>query len=120
MARHDNLPRVTYTNIAADFGPLHDMLDSAIPAFERELGRHWPNRIGGRPDTSGESFELRSPLDRSILLGRFVAADRTGVDRAVSAAQKVAPQWAALSWRERMAALRKLADLLEQRKYDLG
>ena len=30
MARHANLPRVTYTNIAADFGPLHDMLDSAI------------------------------------------------------------------------------------------
>jgi 1-pyrroline-5-carboxylate dehydrogenase len=120
MARHDNLPRVTYSNIAADFGPLHDMLDSAIPAFERELGRHWPNRVGGRPDSSGESFELRSPLDRSILLGRFVAADKTGVDRAVSAAQKAAPQWAALSWRERVTALRKIADLLEQRKYDLG
>src|SRR5688572_31872233 len=106
MNRHDNLPRVTYTNIAADFGPLHDMLDRAIPAFERELGRDWPNRIGGRADAGGRRFELVSPLDRSMLLGRFVEADRAAVDRAVSAARMAARGWSALSWRERVAALR--------------
>jgi 1-pyrroline-5-carboxylate dehydrogenase len=120
MTRHDNLPRVTYTNIAADFRPLHDMLDQAIPAFERDLGRDWPNRIGGRADMSGKPFELMSPLDRSLRLGRFIEADRAGVDRAVAAARKAAPGWAALSWRERVAALRRVADLIDRRKYDLG
>ncbi len=120
MTRHDNLPRVTYTNIGADFAPLHDMLDSAIPAFEQELGRDWPNRIGGAADTSGTPFDLMSPLDRTLRLGRFVAADRRAVDRAVAAARKAAPGWAALSWRERVAALRQLAETLERRKYDLG
>jgi 1-pyrroline-5-carboxylate dehydrogenase len=120
MTRHDNLPRVTYTNIAADFGPLHDMLDRAIPAFERELGRDWPNRIGGREDAGGRRFDLVSPLDRSLRLGRFVQADRAAVERAVAAARKAAPGWSALSWRERVAALRHVAELIDRRKYDLG
>ena len=120
MTRHDTLPRVTYTNIAADFRPLHDMLDQAIPAFERELGRDWPNRTGGRPDYSGAPFELMSPLDRSLRLGRFIAADRSAVDRAVAAARKAAPGWAALSWQERVETLRKVADTLDRRKYELG
>ena len=39
------LPRVTYSNIAADFTPLHDWLDDALPEFrKRMLGRAWPRR----------------------------------------------------------------------------
>ncbi len=37
------LPRVTYSNIRADFSGVHDLLDRRIPAFRQEmLGKSWP------------------------------------------------------------------------------
>jgi 1-pyrroline-5-carboxylate dehydrogenase len=70
------LPRVTYSNIAADFTPLHDWLDDALPKFRADmLGRAWPNIVGNQHNVSGTSYEVRSPIDRDLLVARLVAAD---------------------------------------------
>ncbi len=120
MIRRDNLPRVTYTTISVDFGLLHDMLDEAIPAFKRELGKHWPNLIAGRPDEEGAPYAIASPLDSRVVLGQFVAANPPAVQRAVAAARAALPAWSGLSWQERVAALRHVAETIEGRKYDLA
>ena len=115
------LPRVTYSNIHTDFSPLHDWLDRELPLFRaRVLGRGWPNRIAGRTDEDGTPYEARSPIDRDMTLGRFVAASPAAVGRAVAAARAAQPAWARTPWRERVAAFRRLADALARRKYDLG
>ena len=98
---HENLPRVTYSNIGVDFTPLHDMLDIAIPAFKRTLGRSWPNMIGGRPDDDGRRYKAQSPIDDRIMLGEFVAASAPTVARAVEAAKAAFPAWSRLRWQER-------------------
>lgn len=39
-----NLPRVTYSNIRADFSGVHALLDRRIPEFrDASLGQTWPN-----------------------------------------------------------------------------
>lgn len=115
------LPRVTYSNIHTDFSPLHDWLDRELPLFQaRVLGQNRPNRIAGRADEDGAAYEARSPIDRDIRLGRFVAASPAAVARAVAAAQAAYGAWARTSWRERAAAFRRLAEALARRKHDLG
>ncbi len=116
-----SLPRVTYSNIHADFSGVHAVLDARIAAFRQAmLARPWPNRIGGVNDARGEHYEARSPIDRCIVLGAFTAADGAIVDDAVAAAQRAFADWSRRPWRERVALLRRIGDELDRRKYELA
>ena len=76
------LPRVTYSNIRADFSGVHAELDRRIGEFERAaLGHARPNRIGGRDDTRGESYEVASPIDPPAHACRFHGRCPHGEDR---------------------------------------
>jgi len=115
------LPRVTYSNIAADFGPLHDWLDTALPRFRKSLlGQAWPNVVAGRHDVSGRAYEIHCPFDRDLLVARLISADRRAVKSAVAAAREAFGPWSRLGWKGRVKALRKWAKELDRRKYDLG
>jgi 1-pyrroline-5-carboxylate dehydrogenase len=118
--RHQNLPRVTYSNIGVDFTPVHDMLDAAIPAFKKSLGKSWPNLIAGEPDRDGESYLAHGPIDKRVVLGEFVEASVDAVGRAAAAARDAFHIWSRTPWKERVRVLRRAADVLERRKYDLG
>lgn len=115
------LPRVTYSNIAADFTPLHDWLDEALPKFRSEmLGRAWPNIVAGQPNVSGTSYEVYCPFDRDLLVARLVAGDEKAVRKAVAAARDAFAAWSGRPWRERVALMRAWAKEIDRRKYDLG
>lgn len=117
----DTLPRVTYSNVRADFSGVHALLDTRIPAFRQAiLGRTWPNRIAGADDAGGPAYEAACPIDRRVTLGRFHAADAGAIDRAVRAARAAYTTWGALPWSERVALARRFADELDARKYDLA
>ncbi|WP_296578915.1 hypothetical protein, partial [Phreatobacter sp.] len=84
----DQLPRVTYSNIAEDFSGVHAHLDRVIPEVAvGMLGRERANWIAGRDDRSGAAFTAVSPIDRALALGTFFAAGPEAVDRAVTAAR---------------------------------
>ena len=118
--RHQNLPRVTYSNIGSDFAPLHDMLDTAIPAFKKSLGKSRPNVIANEPDRDGESYLAHSPIDKRVVLGEFVEASVDAIERATIAARAAFRTWSGTPWKTRVEALRRAAEMLERRKYDLG
>jgi 1-pyrroline-5-carboxylate dehydrogenase len=115
------LPRVTYSNIAGDFAPLHDWLDAALPRFRKSmLGQAWPNVVEGRQDVSGRAYEVYCPFDRDLLVSRLVCGDRKAVKSAVSAARAAFASWSEIGWKARVKILRKWAKELDRRKYDLG
>lgn len=88
------LPRVTYSNIKADFSDVHTLLDALIPQVRSDILRKtWPHRIAGEDVASGISYEAFSPIDRRILLGRFHRAAAGEVDRAVAAARAAQKPW---------------------------
>jgi 1-pyrroline-5-carboxylate dehydrogenase len=110
------LPRVTYSNIRADFTAVHAALDAALAeAPATLLGRDHPNRIAGEDSTEGAPCAAASPIDRDIALGRFIEPTPEAIDQAVAAARAAAPGWAATPWPERVAAIRRFADLLAER-----
>jgi hypothetical protein len=85
------LPRVIYTG-SVDLDPLHDWLDRRLPAFRAErLGRRWPNPVSKVDD--GPSVDCTSPLDGSVRLGSYPAADAATVARAVQAARAGFVEW---------------------------
>ncbi len=120
MADKQALPRVTYSNVAADFGPLHDWLDVELPKFRANLGGACPNLIAGAADRDGTEFTVTSPIDRSLVIGRFVDAGDAAVKRAVAAAHAALPGWSARPWPERVALLRRFASEVAARKYELS
>ena len=115
------LPRVTYSNIHADFSSLHDLLDQRLPDFEtRMLGRDHRHRLNGE-FVAGEALqEAYSPIDHWLMVGRFPCADADTVDRAIACAKRAQPAWDAQGWTARIAVLRRLAMVLSERKLDFA
>jgi 1-pyrroline-5-carboxylate dehydrogenase len=70
--------------------------------------------------TAGPPLEDRSPIDTGLLLGRFSAAGPGELDHAVRAAREAQRDWGRRSWRERVATLRRAAELIRERKYELA
>jgi len=120
MTDHQELPRVTYSNVDANFEPLHDWLDIEIPKFRAGLGGSHPNIVAGKADENGEVYRVTSPIDRSLTIGCFVDASHTTIQSAVDAAQTALPHWSARPWPERVALLRKFAREIALRKYELA
>jgi acyl-CoA reductase-like NAD-dependent aldehyde dehydrogenase len=69
--------------------------------------------IGGARVSSASTFEDRSPIDWSLLLGDVARGDAETATAAVSAAEAAAPSWAALGVEDRAVILRRLADLID-------
>ena len=58
------LPRVTYTNVHADFAPLHVLIDQRLPDAQRRLlGLQRANLIDGHNDDRGRIYQAVSPID---------------------------------------------------------
>jgi len=115
-----SLPRVTYSNIGADFSGVQKILGERIDKISATLGQFHPNRIAGRDAATPVRYDAQSPIDRRITLGSFVRTDADGVASAVAAARGAARGWARLPWRGRVQVLRNVARALDAQKYDLA
>jgi 1-pyrroline-5-carboxylate dehydrogenase len=63
---------------------------------------------------------LRTPIDRSCVLGRFPDATPAEIARAMAAAKRAFPAWKRTPPAERTRLLRRAAELIEQRVYEIG
>src|SRR5205809_2745853 len=77
--------------------------------------------IGGRQVlASAGEFELRSPLDSSILLGYFQKGTAEFARKALEAANENFESWSGRPWTERVALVRKAAEIIEERQFYLA
>jgi 1-pyrroline-5-carboxylate dehydrogenase len=113
--------RVTYATLAA--GQSEDFkrkYDEALTRVRASFGARHPSVIGGEERWSEQTFEDRSPVDTRVVLGTFPVGTREDVDRAVKAARAAFPAWGGRPWQERTAILRKAANLIEERGFQLS
>lgn len=113
------LPRVTYSNVGMDFSAVFQRLGAELRKASEAGSRSIPNLIGGRLDEGGSPYIAKSPIDQAEL-GSFFEAGAGDVDRAVAAARSAYPCWAATDWRQRVATMRRVADLLAQYKFEVA
>ena len=100
---------------------LHRELDRAIEQVQSTFGKSYPLMIGGREVRAGERVR-RSKPDRHADPARHVPAGRAASTsrEAIAAAQAAFPAWSARPWRERVALLKKVADGIRARRWELS
>jgi 1-pyrroline-5-carboxylate dehydrogenase len=113
--------KITYATMTAErMTDLHRELDAAIARVQHAFGQVHPMYIDGRPVTAATQFEKRSPIDTRILLGRFQEGTREHVQDAIAAARAASPAWSGLTWQERVRLLKKVADGIRARRWELS
>ncbi|CAN5634543.1 aldehyde dehydrogenase family protein [soil metagenome] len=110
--------KITYATLSADNEELQSAFDAALERARAALGETYPMIIGDEERTSNDTFEDRSPIDRELVIARFPTGTRTDVQDAIAAARAAYPAWRATPWRERLAILRRAADLISERQFD--
>jgi 1-pyrroline-5-carboxylate dehydrogenase len=104
----------------ADNEELQTAYDQGIETAKSWLGQRHPFYVSGEAREGEGWFEERSPIDRDIVIGEFAQASRQDVKDAITSAKAAFPEWSATPWRERVALLRKVADLISDRNFELA
>ena len=112
--------KVTYVTSADRMDEVHRELDAAIDRVRGRFGETHPMLIGGEPVMSNRTFADVSPIDTRIVLGHFQEGDGTQAEQAVAAARSAFDTWSRLPWRDRVAAMRRLAEAIRGDRWDLS
>ena len=108
--------RVTYATLSADNDDLHVAYENGIAASRDLLGLEHPFFIDGGPRSGDGTREVRSPIDRDVVTGRFAQGTPGDIEDAVACAKRFAPRWGTTPWQERVDILRRAADLISERR----
>lgn len=112
--------KLTYATMFTPPEELHTRFDEALAKTRAGLGREYGMIIAGKEHFSSEKFEDRSPANTEIVLGVFQKGTAQDAQAALAAARKAFPIWSGMKWQERIALLRKTADLVDQRIFEIG
>jgi len=110
--------KITYATLSADNEELQSSFDAALERARADLGRTYPMLIGSEERVGQKTFEDRSPIDADIVVARFPVGTREDVRDAIKAARAAYPAWRDTPWRDRLAILRRAADLISERQFD--
>jgi 1-pyrroline-5-carboxylate dehydrogenase len=108
--------KITYATLRADNEELHRLYEAGLAEAKRELDGHHPNVIGGKERDGDGETTVASPIDRNLILGHFAKGTRADVRDAIAAARAAQPAWAATPWRDRLAVIRRAAELISERQ----
>lgn len=114
------VPRITYATLTIT--PKDDeAYDAAVSRVRGELGKHFANYINGEAcqSTDGEMAHA-SPMDSRVIVSHFPKGTRQDARAAIQAARGAYAEWSALDYRDRIKLLRKAADLIVDRRFDLA
>jgi 1-pyrroline-5-carboxylate dehydrogenase len=112
--------KLTYATMFNPPEELHTRFDEALANIKAGLGREYGMIIAGEERFASEKFEDHSPIDTQMVLGVFQKGNEKDAEAALQAARKAFPVWSGMPWQERVALLRKAADLIDQRLFEIG
>jgi 1-pyrroline-5-carboxylate dehydrogenase len=115
------MDKITYASLGSLGAEFHQTFDAAIGHVREELGEAHPMFINGSPKKAKAGvFKDTSPADTRIVLGEFQLGSRRDARRAVAAARAAYAGWRDMGWQGRVALLRKAAEIMMQRQYELA
>jgi 1-pyrroline-5-carboxylate dehydrogenase len=107
--------KITYATMNAEDQELQAAYDAGVVEARGQLGQTHAFWINGEPRTTTSTFDEYSPIDNDLLIGAYSQATPDDVDDAVDAARAAQPAWAKTPWQNRVAIMRKAADILDER-----
>jgi 1-pyrroline-5-carboxylate dehydrogenase len=113
--------KITYATLGGDaLEEVHQALDDAIAGAPKTFGREHSLVINNLPVRSDTQFDDRSPIDTTVLLGRFQQGTREHVRSAIAAARAAYPAWASLPWQQRLTQVRGIAQAIRDNRWHLS
>jgi 1-pyrroline-5-carboxylate dehydrogenase len=112
--------KITYSTLVAPPEEMHRAYETAVASVRSRLGATHPIWVGDRAIRDRSTFENRSPADRDLLIGVHQEATPADAEAAVDVAYEAFPRWSRVPWRERVAILRRAADLISERRNELA
>lgn len=114
------VPRITYATLTIT--PKDDeAYDKAVEQVRTRLGSRFPMYINGEEWAStGEAFEHPSPVDGRVTVSYFPKGTRDDAKSAIDAARDAYPKWSTKPYKDRARILRKAADLIVKRRFELS
>ena len=111
--------KITYATLRADNEELQAQFDAGVATVRSILGSSHENYVGGAWRGGEGTFEKRTPIDQSVM-GTFARGSRRDVEDAIAAAREAFPAWSRRPWQERVAILRRVADVISDRQMEFG
>src|SRR3954447_17810913 len=111
--------KITYATLRNDNDVLHAASARGLEVARGRLGQRHQNLVGGQWREGDGTFDKTTPIDGS-LVGTFARGTRQDVRDAIAAARTAFPAWSRLPWQERVALLRRAADLISERQMVLA
>jgi 1-pyrroline-5-carboxylate dehydrogenase len=112
--------KLTYATMFNPPPEMHDQFDAALQKVKAKLGTDFGMIINNKDVFAEEKFEDRSPANTNVVLAVMQKGSEKHAQDALAAARKAAPVWSHTPWQERVALLRKAADLIDERIFELG
>ena len=112
--------KLTYATMFNPPEELHAQFDAALAKVKANLGQEHGMIIDGKDVFTAEKFEDRNPANIDQVLGIFQKGTAVEAAQALAAARRAFPAWSRTPWKERVRLIRKAADLLDQRTYEMG
>lgn len=122
MVTEQREEKITYTTMSVGQAEsFNRAFDEALQRVLPELGKTHSAIISGSPVTTARStFESRSPNDTRLLVGSFQECGDAEAAAAVAAARSAYMAWSSTPWQERLAVMRRAAEIFRARKYDIA
>ena len=112
--------KLTYATMFNPPEELHTRFEEALDKVKADMGQEYPLLIGGKERFCKEKFEDHSPLGIDQVLGIFQKGTAADGQDALAAAHKAFPAWSRMRWQERVALIRKAADLIDARIFAMS
>ncbi|MDE3033793.1 MAG: aldehyde dehydrogenase family protein, partial [Acidobacteriota bacterium] len=112
--------KLTYSTMFDPPEAMHERFEAALARVRTGLGAAHGHFINGRDVPWTDHTTVLCPADKRQVVGRFAKGTADEVGRAVTAAKQAFPAWRATPPAERVRLLRRVAELIEERVYDIG
>jgi acyl-CoA reductase-like NAD-dependent aldehyde dehydrogenase len=112
--------RLTYATMFDPPETMHERFDAALATVRARLGGRHDLFLNGHDVAAAHSVPRSSPIDSNVRLGDFATAGVDDANAAMQAAQQAYAAWRATPGTERARLLRRVADIMEQRVYEIA
>ena len=112
--------KLTYGTMSNPPQEMHDAYELALEKVRQQLGKEYPMIINGERRFAEEKHQAYSPINTRLHLATFQKGTAKDGDDAVAAAKAAFPNWKAMNWEERVYLMRKFADRISARIYEIS
>jgi len=112
--------QLTYATMFDPPEELHTRFEEALGKAQVTLGSEYGMLINGKETIAKHKFKSHNPSNTEEILGVFQTGTAQDANEAISAARTAFPIWSSTPWQERVLLIRKAADLMDERLFDIA